>query len=120
MIDNFSVLKDYVIPRNVLLKLLEAYQDLGRSDIYLSKLGEVEVQIKKSTLENNTFYFIELLKKQGFVLDITENRLRLLITKNSDPKNNTEKIVFGIKKVIEMITEEAKVNKSYSSTLKYH
>ena len=40
MIDNFSVLKEYVIPRNVLLKLLDTYQNLGRTDIYLEKLGD--------------------------------------------------------------------------------
>ena len=40
-------------------------------------------------------------------LNITENRLRLLINKNSAPKTNDEKIVANIKKILEISVESA-------------
>lgn len=100
MIDNFSVLNEYVIPRNVLLKLLITYQNLGRTDIYLEKLGDKKEVITRSCFEKDCYYFLELMKYCGLDLDITDNRLRLLITKGSSPLNSKEKMICGIMNVL--------------------
>ena len=72
MIDNFSVLKEYVIPRNVLMKLLHTYQNLGRTDIYLEKLGDKKDVITRNSFEKDCYYLIELLKYCNVNIDITE------------------------------------------------
>lgn len=117
MIDNFSVIEGYVIPKNLLLKLLNTYSNIGRSDIYLEKLGEVSDLIKKNNLDTDTYYFIELLKKANYSIDITENRLRLLITKDSEPKNQKEKNILGLKRVISLIKNQASGEKFNSSDI---
>ena len=108
MIDNFSVLKEYVIPRNVLLKLLVTYQNLGRTDIYLEKLGDKKEVITRNCFEKDCYYFLELLKYCGLNLDITDNRLRLLITKGSNPTNSKEKMICGIMNVLNELKNDSK------------
>ena len=108
MIDNFSVLKEYVIPRNVLLKLLDTYQNLGRTDIYLEKLGDKKEVITRNCFEKDCYYFLELLKYCGLNLDITDNRLRLLITKGSNPTNSKEKMICGIMNVLNELKNDSK------------
>ena len=108
MIDNFSVLKEYVIPRNVLLKLLDTYQNLGRTDIYLEKLGDKKDVITRNCFEKDCYYFLELLKYCGLNLDITDNRLRLLITKGSNPVNSKEKMICGIMNVLNDLKKDSK------------
>ena len=108
MIDNFSVLKEYVIPRNVLLKLLDTYQNLGRTDIYLEKLGDKKEVITRNCFEKDCYYFLELLKYCGLNLDITDNRLRLLITKGSNPMNSKEKMICGIMNVLNELKNDSK------------
>lgn len=117
MIDNFEILDDYVIPKNVFLDMLNVYQNLGRADIYLEELGESANLIKKSTLEEDTFYFCEFLRNQDKLNDVTENRIRLLITKDSHPKNNFEKIITNTKKVLENIREISTIESFNSSDI---
>ena len=70
---------------------LNLYQDIQartNGDIYIGVVGPVRTG--KST------FITKLLN-----LNITENRLRLLISKNSQPKTQDERVVANIKKILE-------------------
>lgn len=103
MIDNFEILDSYVVPKNIFMGMLTAYQNIGKAEIYLDNFESKIHAIEENTIENDTFFMCQLLNKVGFLPNITENRMRLIITKNSVPKNNDERMIFGIKKVIETI-----------------
>lgn len=84
------------------MKLIKLYQYKGKEFYYHSVLKADRPYIAKQTIAKDTFFITKLLN-----LNITENRLRLLINKNSAPKTNDEKIVANIKKILEISCESA-------------
>lgn len=117
MIDNFSVLTEYVIPRKILMKMLEVYQNLGRTDIYIDNLKDSADLIRKNTLETDTYFYLEFLRNENLLADVSDARLRLLITKDSTPKNQSERMVTNTKAVLELIRLEAAKSKFNSSDI---
>ena len=100
MIDNFEILENYVIPKKLFLSMLKAYKNIGKSEIYLNNLESKMEQIENSTLEKDVYFFCKILENYNIISPISDNRMKLLITKNSEPKNMNEKMVTGVKKVI--------------------
>ena len=84
------------------MKLIKLYQYKGKEFYYHNILKADRQYIAKQTIAKDTFFITKLLN-----LNITENRLRLLINKNSAPKTNDEKIVANIKKILEISVESA-------------
>lgn len=110
--DNFEVLNHYSIPSDILMDMLSTYKLLGKSEEYKNHLLEQEVYIKNEILEKNTFYAVKLLK----IDTISDNRLRLLIAKNSLPKNKQEEVVIGLKKVFARLHNNAKRHLSFNGS----
>lgn len=100
---NFEILKQYVIPSDVLKEMLKIYQMIGRGDVYKDSLESKEEVLKNHSLEMDTFYLSNFLG-----LNITENRMRLILTKDSTPRNKEEKTLKGIKDILERIRRNAK------------
>lgn len=100
--DNFEVLNHYSIPSDVLMDMLDTYRLLGMNNEYINKIGERAPLMFSEVIEKDTFYVCRMLK-----VDVSDNRLRLLITKNSTPKNKQEEVVVGIKKVLLSIQDKA-------------
>ena len=98
--DNFEILKHYTIPSDVLMDMLSTYRLLGMNLEYEEKIKDQAKYLRNEVIEKDTFFLANLIG-----VDITDNRLRLLITKNSLPKNKEEQMVVGIKKVVNMIYE---------------
>ena len=96
--DNFEILKHYTIPSDVLMDMLSTYRLLGMNLEYEEKIKDQAKYLRNEVIEKDTFFLANLIG-----VDITDNRLRLLITKNSLPKNKEEQMVVGIKKVVNMI-----------------
>ena len=84
------------------MELTKLYQYKGKEFYYHNILKADRQYIAKQTIAKDTFFITKLLN-----LNITENRLRLLINKNSQPKTNDEKIVSNIKKILEISVESA-------------
>ena len=110
--DNFEVLNHYSIPSDILMDMLSTYKLLGKSDAYKNQLLEQESYIQNEVLEKDTFYAIKLLK----IDNISDNRLRLLIAKNSLPKNKQEEVVIGLKKVFVRLHYNAKRHLSFNGS----
>lgn len=102
--NNFEILKQYVIPTDVLNEMLKTYQLIGRGDVYKDILETKEEQLKKRAVELDAFLLADFLN-----LDLSENRMRLILTKDSTPRTKEEKILKNIKEVLLIIRKNAKI-----------
>lgn len=84
------------------MKLTKLYQYKGKEFYYHNILKADSAYIAKQTIAKDCFFITKLLN-----LNITENRLRLLISKNSQPKTQDERVVANIKKILEISVESA-------------
>ncbi len=102
--NNFEILKQYVIPSDVLKEMLNTYQLIGRGDVYKDILETKEEQLKRRSVELDAFMLADFLN-----LDLTENRMRLILTKDSTPRTKEEKILKNLKDVLQTIRSNAKI-----------
>lgn len=85
-------------PADLVMDLTKLYRFKGK-DFYYEDIFKNELNtIIKDTIERDTFFAARVLK-----LQITENRLRLLIRKNATPKTIDEKILANLKEVFNII-----------------
>lgn len=103
MIDNYEILDNYVIPKKLFLSMLKAYKNIGKGEIYLNNLEAKMTQIESNTLESDIYFFCKILEKEQIITAISDNRMRLIITKDSEPKTAAEKIIYGVKKALTSI-----------------
>ena len=109
---NFDNLKQYILPSDILLDMLNIYKLIGKNAIYEESLKKNIKLIENATLERDV-YFLSLLMD----IDVTDNRLRLIIMKNSSPRNAEERIVSNLKTVLTQIRSSAKTYDFNSSDL---
>lgn len=101
--NNFTALKQYLIPTDLLTSMLEIYKLIGKNEAYHEALADNALYLKEQIIERDTYFLALTLN-----LNITDNRMRLIITKNSHPTNNEEKILVGLKEVLRTIHRDAK------------
>lgn len=80
------------------MKLIKLYQFKGKDFYYDNILKPDLDSIVKKTIETECFEMVKYLN-----LNITDNRKNLIIKKNSQPKNNEEKLVANIKYIFTKI-----------------
>lgn len=100
--DNFEILKQYIIPSDTLTEMLYVYQLLGKTDVYEETLASRKEALQTKCIETDTFFIANFLH-----LDISDNRMRLIITKDSEPRNREEKKLKNIKEVLISIRNSA-------------
>ncbi len=103
--NNFEPLKNNFIPSNVLMRLLNTYTLIGKNEqinIYLK--DQTDYLIEKN-VQDEVYTLAKYLK-----IKVSDNRLRLLITKNSNPLNLEERKIIGLKEVVSTIITDAPVN----------
>mgnify|MGYP000032958362 CR=1 FL=1 len=100
--NNFEALSQYMIPSNILIKMLEVYKNIGQNKYLDDALGDAKYYLTEQNVERETFIIASLLE-----LNISDNRMRLIITKNSNPTNQEEKVLLGIKEVLKIIQKDA-------------
>ena len=100
--NNFEALSQYMIPSNILMKMLEVYKNIGQNKYLEEELGDAKYYLIEQNIERETFIIASILN-----LNISDNRMRLIITKNSNPTNQEEKILLGIKEVLKIIQKDA-------------
>ncbi len=109
---NFSHLNQYILPADLLMDMLKIYEYLGKNTIYQEKLAENEETIKEQILERDTYFLASMLG-----IDLSDNRLRLIITKNSQARSKEEKVVANIKGVLRSIRTNANEHTFNSSDI---
>ncbi len=109
---NFDNLKHYILPSDLLLDMLNTYKHIGKNTIYESTLQKNIKLIEEATIERDVFFLASLLN-----YSISDNRLRLLITKNSKPRTSEEQVITNLKDVVSSIHKNAKKHPFNSSDL---
>lgn len=90
------------ISNETMMKLLTLYEYKGKDYYYENILKGSLSQIIKQTVERDTFYLGKIMN-----LNITNNRFKLLIKRDSNPKNNDETILKNVKGVFKIVAEES-------------
>ena len=85
----------FILPNDVILKLCEIYKYIGKNDKYQEIASSDYMRIISQTIERDTYFLSKLID-----LDITDTRLRLIITKNSEARNRDEKVLHNIKEIL--------------------
>ncbi|MBQ7277472.1 MAG: hypothetical protein IJS58_09550 [Bacilli bacterium] len=85
----------FIVPNDVITSLAEVYKSIGLSENYKSLTEPDFSRIVNQTIERDTFFLSKLVN-----IDISDNRLRLIITKSSTPRTNDEKILYTIKELL--------------------
>ena len=87
---------------DAVMKLIKLYQYKGKEFYYHNILKADRNYIAKQTVAKDTFYVAKLMN-----LNVSENRMRLVINKNSAPKTSEEKVVANLKRIFEITCEKA-------------
>ena len=101
---NFEMLKQYVIPSDVLSEMLKIYQMIGKGDVYKESLESKEEVLRKRAIDLDTYVLSDYIG-----LEISENRKRLILSKESTPRSKDEKILKNLKDVLKVIRKNAKI-----------
>ena len=88
-------------PADLVMDLTRLYRFKGKDFYYEDVLKNQMEKIVTETIYKDTVYASKLLD-----LNVSEHRLNLLILKDSNPKNNEEKIVTNLKRVFSIIQEK--------------
>ncbi len=101
--NNYEALKSNLIPPHILNELLNVYKWIGKNEDIEEKLGDTAQQIMEKNLEKEVEFLCKYLN-----LKVSDNRMRLLITKGSNSLNKEEQAVTSIKDVLRTIINDAK------------
>lgn len=85
----------YITPNDVINTLMNIYKYIGKNDSYIEITKGSVTKILEQTVQRDAFFLAKILN-----LDISDSRLRLIITKNSTPRNREESILFNIIEVL--------------------
>lgn len=79
----------------MIMTLIELYKFHGKEFYYKNVLKGDAVFHQRNTILVDSFAFVSFTK-----INVSENRIRLIIEKESDPKTNDEKLVRNIKDIV--------------------
>ena len=91
----------YVIPNDIVVKLSKIYRYIGNNDFYLNSLGSDLNKVIDLTVEKDAYFLAKILK-----LDISEARAKLIITKDSSPRNKEEMTLSNLKELLSGIQQK--------------
>lgn len=100
--NNFEALNNNLIPVNVLIQLLNTYKHIGNNNYIMQILDNQSDYLIEKNIQDEVYTLVKYLN-----INVTENRMRLIITKNSNPLNMEERKILGLKEVITTIIKEA-------------
>ena len=85
----------FLIPNDVITTLTNIYKYIGRTPSYEETVGNDLSRIIDQTLERDCYFLSKILN-----LEISDSRLRLIITKHSEPRSKDESTLFYIKEIL--------------------
>lgn len=100
--NNFDYLKNYQIPGDLLLDLLDLYKIIGYTEAYNKIYKDDFLVDYNHALEEDCFAIVNYLK-----IKVSYERQRLIITKDYTPKTKEETMIASIKRVLISIRSNA-------------
>lgn len=85
----------YTIPNDIVVSLTKIYKYIGKNDYYLNTVGNDINRVIDQTVEKDTYFLSKILN-----LDISEARTKLIINKDSSPRNKDETTLFNVKDIL--------------------
>ncbi|MGL4949923.1 MAG: hypothetical protein ACRC5M_06045 [Anaeroplasmataceae bacterium] len=92
----------FVFSPEIVAKLIKLYEYKGKEYYYETILKNDADYISKDIIEREILAFVELLK-----LNVSDNKIKLIIRKDSTPKSNEERIVHNLKSVMKTTYEKS-------------
>lgn len=91
----------FIIPNDIIVSLCKIYEHIGKNEIYSDTLNSDIERIVSQTVERDTFFLALILK-----LDLTDARMRLIITKDSAFRTREESILYYAKELLMTIQKK--------------
>ena len=88
-------LNRFLIPNDVIAGLMSIYKFVGKNEVYENKVGHDLDRIINQTIERDSYFLAKIIE-----LEISDSRMRLIITKDSSPRNKDESTLYGIKELL--------------------
>ena len=96
-----SKLDHYIIPNDIVVTLSKIYRFIGNNEFYINTLGSDLYRVIDTTVQKDAYFLSKILK-----LDISEARARLIIEKNSSPRNKEENTLYNLKDTLSAIQQK--------------
>lgn len=93
----------FIIPNDVIVSLTEIYKYIGENELLQRDVGNDINCIVEQTVERDAYFLSRILK-----LDMSDTRVRLIITKNSSPRNKEETTLSNIKDMLSLLQQDYK------------
>jgi hypothetical protein len=84
-----------IVPNDLVIPMVNLYRYVGKNELYKQNFSEHINLVIAQTIEHDTYFLGKMLK-----LNITDPRMRLIITKDSNPRNKDEIVLFKLKEVL--------------------
>ena len=85
----------FLISNEIINNLTVIYRYIGKNDSFKKAVDADLNRIMAQTIERDCYFLAKILK-----LDLTDNRMRLIITKDSAPRSVDEKTLYNLKEVL--------------------
>ncbi|HHX78456.1 MAG TPA: hypothetical protein GX695_01730 [Acholeplasmataceae bacterium] len=85
----------FIIPGDVIVQIANIYRYIGSNSRLQEIAGNNVNKVITQTIERDAFFLAKILK-----LDVTDTRMRLIITKDSQPRNKEETALYNIKETL--------------------
>ena len=96
-----SKLDHYIIPNDIVVILSKIYRFIGNNEFYINSMGNDLNKVIENTVNKDAYYLAKILK-----LDVSDARTKLIIEKNSNPRNKEEEILYNLKEVMIAIQQK--------------
>ena len=93
----------FIVPNDVLFTLMNVYKYIGKNEQYANIASSDMHRIVSQTIERDAYFLSKMIE-----LDISDARLRLIITKNSEARNREEKVLYNIKEMLSLFAQNPK------------
>ena len=85
----------YIVPNDIITSLTKVYKYIGKNEIYADVTKSSINKILEQTIQHDAFFLGKILS-----MNLTDTRLRLIITKNSAPRNREENMLCNLIEVL--------------------
>ena len=93
----------YIVPNDIITLLTKVYKYIGKNEVYSETTKTSIGKIQEQTIQKDAFFLAKILS-----INLTDARLRLIITKNSAPKNKEELMLCNLIEVLNDIQSHYK------------
>ena len=98
IMSSISNIGHFVLPNDALANLTAIYRRIGQNEAMYQVLKADIDRVVEQTVQRDGYFLARILD-----LKITDTRMRLILTKDSNPRNKEEKTLSQIKEVLRKI-----------------